>query len=470
MMKKRHTLSLYEFNLLVKEVLEHTFAKSYLITAEIASLNVDARGHCYMELVEKDEGGIRANASARIWASSYKLIKAEFENATGAALSKGLKILLEATLTFHERYGLSLIIKWIDPSYTLGEMARKKREILQRLEAEGILDRNKSLALPLVIQKIAVFSSKGAAGFEDFMRHLQSNPYGYIFHVTLYETVMQGDRVEESFVDSLRRSQALAEQIDVVVIVRGGGGAVELDAFNSYLIGRGIALLAIPVICGVGHERDRSVIDEVSHLSVKTPTAAAAFIIERTRAFEETLDSRLNELVLTVRERDSRLNTELITLSRTLEHGASAAILRGRYAIKSYSTSLYVTLKIVQRHRNHVTVLSEKFKTIAVGDLRALKAKLSYLRSRLELSLKQLVNRQQERLKMLTTSAANLNPENVLKRGYSITMGEGGLLIKTADQVREGMKLQTVLSSGQIESTVTGTISASAPIINTKEG
>lgn len=318
----------------------------------------------------------------------------------------------------------------------------------------------------MVIQKIAVFSAKGAAGFEDFIRHLQSNPYGYIFDVTLYETVMQGDRVEESFVESLRRCQALANSLDVVVIVRGGGGAVDLDAFNNYLIGKGIALLTIPVICGVGHERDRSVIDEVSHTSVKTPTAAAAFIIERVRAFEEILDSRLAELVIAVRDRESTLNTELITLYKALEQGASAAILRNRYAIKSYSTTLHTTLKIMHRHRNHVTVLAEKFKTIAVGDIRTLKTRVDYLRNRLELSLKKLVSKERERLKTLTTSAANLNPENVLKRGYSITMGEGGGLIKSSEQVKEGMKLQTILASGHIESTVTRALS---PKFNNKE-
>ncbi|MEO5357011.1 MAG: exodeoxyribonuclease VII large subunit [Nitrospirae bacterium YQR-1] len=469
MIQKKPALSLYEFNLIVKEVLESTFAESYLITAEIASLNVDARGHCYIELVEKDDSGIRANASARIWASSYKMISSEFENVTGVKLSKGLKILLEAALTFHERYGLSLIIKCIDPSYTLGEMARKKREILLRLETEGILNRNKALPLPVVIQNIAVFSSKGAAGFEDFLRHLKSNPYGYLFYVTLYETVMQGERVEESFAESVRKCQGAVDKPDVVVIVRGGGGAVDLDAFNNYLIGRAVALLNIPVICGIGHERDRSVIDEVSHTSVKTPTAAAAFIVERAREFEDTLDRRLKELVTSVRDRERKLDGGLITLSGALKHGVAAAILRSRYAIKTYSTSVLVTLKIIQRQKNYIKTLSEKFNSIAAGDLRNLKAGLDYIRSRLELSLKRLVNKEKERLKTLSGAAGNLNPENVLKRGYSITMDEGGKLIRTPEQVKEGMTLQTILATGQIESIVSGVSAASPLLINTTE-
>ncbi|MBF0517809.1 MAG: exodeoxyribonuclease VII large subunit [Nitrospirae bacterium] len=207
-MPQSNLLSLYEFNLIVKEALTLTFPARYLIKAETASLNIDARGHCYMELIEKDDTGIKAQLSARVWASTWRAVSKEFKSATGQPLTKGMKILIEATLNFHERYGLSLIVANIDPSYTLGEMAASKRQIIDRLTKEGLIDKNKSLAFPVVPLSIAVLSSRQAAGYEDFVKHLRGNPYGYAFNITLFEAAVQGDTVQETMLRALSLCRA----------------------------------------------------------------------------------------------------------------------------------------------------------------------------------------------------------------------------------------------------------------------
>jgi exodeoxyribonuclease VII large subunit len=227
--------SLYELNNLIRSVIDTSFPETFLITAEIASC--DARNHCYLTLVEKDEDTIVAEMRAVIWASRYKTISSIFLRVTGTKLTKGIKILFEASLTFHERYGLKLDIVNIDPSYTLGELALKRKEVLERLEKEGLRDKNKLLEFPLVPQRIGIISSPAAAGYEDLMSHLTQNPYGYKFTCRLYDAFMQGDKAEESIISALSRCSVDASSLDVVVIVRGGGGKPDLHCFDPHSCG-----------------------------------------------------------------------------------------------------------------------------------------------------------------------------------------------------------------------------------------
>jgi exodeoxyribonuclease VII large subunit len=276
-------LSLYELNKLIKSVIDDNLSGTFLVTAEIASC--DVKRHCYLTLVDKEEDTIRAEIRAVVWANRYKVIAPIFEESTGTKLAKGIKILFQATVDFHERYGLKLTINNIDPSYTVGELAVRRKEILERLKKEGLIDRNRELEFPLVPQRIGIISSATAAGYEDLTAHLLNNVYGYKFTAELYEAVMQGDRAEDSIVAALGQCMGDVSSLDVLVIVRGGGGQTDLHCFDSYKIGKAIASLPIPVIAGIGHQRDVTVVDEVSNTRAKTPTAVADMIITRVKDF-----------------------------------------------------------------------------------------------------------------------------------------------------------------------------------------
>ncbi|MBF0457083.1 MAG: exodeoxyribonuclease VII large subunit [Nitrospirae bacterium] len=399
-------LSLYEFNLIVKEALSLTFPSRYLIKAETASINIDAKGHCYMELIEKDDTGIKAQMSSRIWATTWNYVSKTFTSATGQPLTKGMKILVEATLNFHERFGMSLIIQAIDPSYTLGEMAMAKRQIIERLTKEGLIDKNKSVPFPIVPLRIAVLSSKTAAGYEDFVKHLRGNPYGYAFSVTLFETAVQGDAVESTMLRAL--SLCRAEDFDVVVITRGGGGASDLSCFDNYAVARAIALFPIPVISGIGHERDKTVIDETAHTTIKTPTAAAAFIIERVKRFEDIIDFGGQRLLKSVETLCHDASGRLFLLSKAVEAAVAAGVMRHRFMFEHYAKGISsASPKLLEKHG--------------------------------------------ERLNAALAAAGHLDPISILKRGFSITSVNGKTL-RSVEGVSAGIHLTTYLSDGSIES------------------
>ena len=408
-MARREIFTLIELNQLIKSVIETALPETFLVTAEIASL--DTRNHCYITLVEKDEETIAAEMKAIIWASRYKALSAGFRKATGIELSKGLKILFRASVSFHERYGLKFIITDIDPSYTIGEMAVKRKEILDRLVREGLKDKNKYLEFPLVPRRIGIISSHAAAGYEDLLSHLKDNPYGYKFTCTLYEAVMQGDSAEASIVSALNRCKHESSDLDVVVIVRGGGGKPDLHCFDSYGIGRAIALLGIPVISGIGHERDITVVDEVSGIRVKTPTAAADLIITRVKDFEDMTDSLAHNLVHSTHRLTSNLRETLSFLAKNLESSMKKELLNNKHRLDTFARGLTYSLKLVQAER--------------------------------------------ERLRARQNNINHLNPRNVLKRGYSITYINGAPL-KSVSEALVGDDLKTTLYRGELMSRITG--------------
>ncbi len=402
-------LSLYDLNRLVKNVIEGSLSDTFLVTAEIASCNV--KNHCYMNLVDKEGDSIRAEISAVIWANRYKSIAKTFEKQTGTSLAKGIKILFEAEITFHERYGLKLNIVNIDPSYTIGEMAARRKEILDKLTKEGLIGRNRELGFPLVPQKIGIISSSTAAGYEDLMTHLENNVYGYKFKTRLYEAIMQGDRAEASIISALKQCTDEAGLLDLLVIVRGGGGQTDLHCFDSYEIGKAIALLPLPVISGIGHQRDVTVVDEVSNSRAKTPTAVADMIITKVKEFEDRLDASTQALRHTVRMMVSDKREILTALSKQLE----AAI------------------------RNKITGNLHRLDTFIKGLNYALR----------------FIKNEQIKVESRENSINYLNPRNVLKRGYSITYNNGKV-IKSKTDVKAGDSLKTVLYRGQITSKIEG--------------
>jgi exodeoxyribonuclease VII large subunit len=362
-----------------------------------------------MTLVDKDDETIKAEIKAVIWAHRYKTLSAEFKDAAGIELAKGIKILFEASVNFHERYGLKLNILNIDPSYTIGELAVRRKEILEKLTKEGLKDRNKQIEFPPVPQRIGIISSSTAAGYEDLMIHLTNNTYGYKFSCRLYEALMQGDMAEASIVSAIRQCADDSPFLDVVVIVRGGGGQSDLHCFDSYEIGKCIAFLPLPVISGIGHERDVTVVDEVSHTRAKTPTAVADFIITKTKYFEDRVDSLAHSLVHGIRQLTSDMRERLSFLTKHLEAIIRNDVLNKIHRLHEFTKGLRYSLK--------------------------------------------LLHTQKQRLKTLESNIYHLNPTNVLKRGYSITYKDGRA-VKFVSEVQTGDRLRTILHRGEILSIV----------------
>ena len=408
------TLSLYELNRLIRLALNRSLPEAYWVQAELSEVREAYNGHCYIELVQKSEQGNTFVAKARgtIWANIYKMLKPYFESATGQRFVSGIKVLLQVSVDFHEQYGLSLTVHDIDPTYTLGDMARRRREILMQLEAEGVLTLNKELPMPLLPQRVAVISAAGAAGYGDFCDQLMNNPYGFVFYPQLFPAVMQGERVEESVIAALDSIASDDEQWDVVVIIRGGGATSDLTGFDTYLLAANCAQFPLPIITGIGHERDDTVLDVVAHTRVKTPTAAAEFLIARLADAADILNAQVEALALSV---NMRMRSE----EQRLTH------------IAAQLPSLFALVHTRQLHR------------------------IQQLENNLRSSLKQLLVRESHRLQLVEKVVESASPQLMLQRGYSITRC-GGKVVRDAALLSSGAILTTEFADGTVQSEVLG--------------
>ena len=318
--------SLYELNAVIKSAVNAVFPEACWVTAEIAELKCNQRGHCYLELVEKDNDNTIAQSKATIWAYEYRKLSSKFQTATGEPVRPGMKILFLAVVNFHEVYGLSLNIRDIDPTYTLGDMARKRKEVIERLRKEGLLELNKGLVLPMVPQRIAVISSPTAAGYGDFFSQLDSNPYGYQFMHILFPALMQGTDAAGSVIAALRKVSKYRHLFDVAVVIRGGGSAVDLSCFDNYELASHVARCPLPVITGIGHEKDDTVADIVAHTRMKTPTAVAEFLVSGIRSFDDTVTGIQNRINAFAGRLLQNMRHRLHSLARHLGYVPAGAI------------------------------------------------------------------------------------------------------------------------------------------------
>lgn len=405
-------ITLTELQLIIKDSLYMALPDFYWVIAEISEIKANVSGHCYLELIDKpgDENNIRARVKAVIWNNRYRFLKALFESSTGESLREGMKILVKTKVEYHELYGLSLVISDIDPAFTIGEMAVKRQMVIRKLEEEGVFSMNRELEFPIVPQRIAVISSGLAAGYGDFINHLAGNSFGYVFYTALFEAAMQGTETEAGVISSLDRIADNANLFDVVVIIRGGGSQTDLSWFDNYNIAYHVTQFPIPVLTGIGHEKDLSVTDMVAYQALKTPTATADYLIDCVADAE----SRLNELSKGITE-NSRLILE--EWSRMVESFRSNLNLVTRLMADS-------TGKTIERFRSDLVSFT-----------------LGFLKN-----IKNLCGVHENRL-------AILNPENVLKRGYTIT-SLNGRIVKSISQVAGGDVIDTRFSDGNITSKV----------------
>lgn len=432
-MENRTALKLSELNGLVRSTIESVLTDEYWVEAEISEAR-ESRGHCYMELIEKD---VRSNtpvarASAKCWRQTWALLRPYFERTTGQTLHAGMKVLLRVYAQFHEAYGFSWIVTDIDPTYTLGDMARKRLEIIRQLKEEGVFELNKELELPLFTQRIAVISSNTAAGYGDFCNQLDENEYGYKFKISLFAAIMQGEQVEQSIIAALNRINEQIDDYDCVVMIRGGGSTSDLSGFDTLALAENVANFPLPVITGIGHERDESVLDLIAHTKVKTPTAAAALLINRLRSVEERIDSCRERITRTV---TGHINSEKQRLA----------------AISGRIPALFSVVKT--RHEARLDMMAQRLKGAAGNRINAKKHQIDIMEQNILPLAERRLTAARHRLEILEQRAKALDPTLLLRRGYSITL-YNGRAVRDASSLKKGDKIETRLENGTIKSIV----------------
>ncbi|QYR10187.1 exodeoxyribonuclease VII large subunit [Prevotella sp. Rep29] len=427
-------LSLFELNSLVREAIEEYVTDEYWVEAELASAH-ESGGHCYMELIQKEDGSNTpiARASARCWRSTWALLKPHFERETGQTLRGGLKVLLQVYPQFHENFGFSWIVTDIDPTYTLGDMARRRQEIIRRLKEEGVFDLNKELELPLFAQRIAVISSDSAAGYGDFCKQLSENKQGFKFAVELFSAVMQGEQVEQTVIAALNEINERREDFDCVVIIRGGGSTSDLSGFDTLALAENVANFPLPVITGIGHDRDESVLDMVSHTRVKTPTAAAAFLIEHLQDVYSLIVEAEDDVIRCVTD---RLQKERLRIDRLIE-------------LLPKQLAAFLTAQHARLGR-----LVELLPRQTAACLTSQRGNLDLLAATMRGVLERRMLQENHRMELLEHRVDAVNPEKLLQRGYSITRSNGRV-VRSPEQLKAGDEIETTMEKGTIKSVVT---------------
>ena len=426
-------LSLFELNNLVREVIATDLSMEYWVEAELSEVR-EVRGHCYMELVQKDmfSNTPVAKASAKCWKSKWMYVRPKFEQITGQYLHTGMKVMLKVYADFHEAYGFSWIVTDINPEYTLGDMAKKRMHIIEQLKREGVFDLQKELEIPMFAQRVAVISSQNAAGFGDFTRQLTDNSYGFKFQVELFPAIIQGEGIERSVIAALDAINERLDEFDVVVIIRGGGATSDMSGFDTLALAENVANFPLPIITGIGHDRDESVLDMISHTKVKTPTAAAALLVEHLEVVWQMLMEAENELVTVAQH---RIENEKQRLSHIAEKiPVLFSLVKTHY--ENVLDKLLMTISSminekVSSEKHNVLLMEEKIKPLV--DVR--------------------LQREKHHLMMLEQRVKALDPEILLKRGYSITLCKGKVVVD-ASMLKSGDEVETKVRKGTFKSII----------------
>ncbi|MDR2291918.1 MAG: exodeoxyribonuclease VII large subunit [Prevotellaceae bacterium] len=409
----KNIISLLELQNMIKAELNSAFSANYQVVADINEIKENASGHCYLELVQHDENSNipKAKLNATIWSYTYRMLKPYFENETGTSLATGMKILVTTQIQYHELYGLSLNIIDIDPSYTVSEIQLQRQRTIKKLIDDGIYDMNRYLQIPILPLRIAIISSATAAGYRDFINQLYDNDYNYNFTTRLFAAAMQGKDAEASIIAAIDKVYEIADSFDVLVIIRGGGSVSDLACFDSYMLASCIAQIPVPVITGIGHDKDMSVTDMVAHTMMKTPTAAAEFLI----ACVARQDSYLNEIAAQFTDAvEMQLQNEIYELQNItvkLKNAASAKIEQSKYFIKNFFT--------------------KQMKPILMLCFRELRKDLYFYQTNME----------------------HNNPAQILQRGYSIVT-HNGKVVTDANAVKTHDEIEITLYKGKRKATV----------------
>jgi exodeoxyribonuclease VII large subunit len=472
-------ISLSQLNENIKDALIDAFPSTVWVVAEISELKENRSGHCYLELIEREENNIIARLRATIWSYTFRMLKPYFETTTGQLFASGIKILVQVTVEFHSAFGLSLNIKDIDPTYTVGDMALQRKEIIERLQREGIFEMNKELDLPMVPQKIAIISSATAAGFQDFMNQLENNEYGFKFYTKLFEATMQGEETVNSVIHALERIFEYEVFFDCVVIIRGGGAAADLSSFDNYDLAFYVIQFPLPVITGIGHEKDDTIIDLVAHTRMKTPTAVAEFLISGIARFYERLLNVENAIVQYISDTLDTEQNRLEKIAESLNYSVSGYLNERRISLTRKGIELRQNVnQFAFKKSNEINNLNHSLesqfsiwsierKNSLIQKHRILKRILDTVLLREDNQLirvkekvknvsRQILFVEQERIHLNENTIRLLNPENVLNRGYTLTLKDGEI-IKSAKQLARNEEIETKFTDGKVRSKITKT-------------
>lgn len=431
--ENQRALTLSQLNRYIAQVLAVPALQNVWVVAELSDLRV-SHGHCYVELIEKhpDTGATLAKLGAAIWAGQFMRINAEFFGVTGRRLESGLKVMVCGSVNFHPAFGMKFVISAINPSYTMGEAERRRREIIDRLTREGVIDLNRNLEWPDVPSRIAVISARGAAGYGDFIHQLYTNPSHLRFHTRLFPALMQGERTSPSIVAALEQIAMQADEFDCVVIIRGGGATSELMAFDDYVLANNIAQFPLPVVIGIGHERDITVLDYVANMRVKTPTAAAEWLIARGDAALDGLRTLASDIALAASGLLSGAKTHLAYTESSIAAVPKAVLEAGRSRLQRASM-----------------LLAETGARRVVPEL----ARIEASRGAIAAAVGNVMRRAADRLESKHAVMQALSPEATLKRGFSVTKA-GGRIVRSVDSLCPGMEITTVFSDGTLISKI----------------
>ena len=471
-------LKLSELNGLVKKAIGEAFTAPIWVICEISELKINRNGHCYLVLIEKEENGdaIVAQAKATIWSYTFRMLQPYFESTTGQQLTEGLKVLVSVSVEFHELYGFSLNIRDIDPTYTLGDMARRRREIIARLQAEGVADMNKELTLPLVPQRIAIISSPTAAGYQDFIDQLATNPAKYHFHLKLFPAIMQGNQAESSIIGALEQIYRYERFFDAVVIIRGGGSQVDLSCFDNYNLAYFVTQFPLPVITGIGHEKDDSIVDLVAHTRLKTPTAVAEFLITGIALFEQHLDDLKNRfagniedllnsaktmveqyarsIIPIVNDKIGKVNSRLNQTIWKFDNYVKVFIKNQNYQLSRTEESLRHEFKNFHQLQLHRLVRTTRVLSVSSQRISLINNDLLMRKTQLtEKLVRNILSDNLLYLELAQQQAQLTDPFKILARGYSITTYNGRAL-KDTDRIIANALIETKLHKGNIISEV----------------
>ena len=470
-------LTLSQLNEQVKDALLDAFPGAIWVVAEVSELKENRSGHCYLELIEKEGNDIVARSRATIWSYTYRMLKPYFETTTGQLFSQGIKVLVQVTVEYHAAYGLSLNIKDIDPTYTVGDMALQRKEIIDRLQNEGVFEMNKELELPLVPQKIAVISSATAAGYQDFMNQLENNEPGFRFHTKLFEAYMQGAGAVSSIIHALERIFQYDDFFDAVVIIRGGGATADLSSFDNYDLAINITQFPLPVITGIGHEKDDTIIDLVAHTRLKTPTAVAEFLINGMELYysrllelengiiqlsRETLDEQKEKLedfaeslLYSVTGFIQQKQQQLTKSGNRLQRGISTYSYKKQDGLNSIKHRMDSSLSVwFVENKNNINRQRRILKRVVGEAVLKQQSSLQRVQNKLFSESRRKLFKEGERLRLNENTVRLLNPENILKRGFTLTLKEGKI-VKSVNDLKSGDELTTRFADGNVQSKIT---------------
>ncbi len=448
-------LTLLELNRIIKKLIKQGL-ESYWLIAEINELTVNYNGHCYLEFIQKEENTekIVSRARATIWSTTFRMIKPYFETTTGKTFSEGIKIMVRVRADFHEVYGFSLNIIDIEPTYTVGEAAVRRKKIIEKLMEEGIFDMNHELEMPYFTQKLAIISSPTAAGLEDFLDQVTNNQQGFKFYFRLFPAVMQGNEAESSIIRQLDKIYGHIEHFDAVVIIRGGGAQADLDCFNNYWLAYHVAQFPIPVITGIGHEQDDSVVDMVAHTRLKTPTAVAEYLISRFVYLAEDLRDTQKNIIETCRQVIETNKHHLLKNAHKLLQLVSEKLQSENQKLSGFQSRFISNLQSkLYNHRKALMKTTSSLEQKSIYRLHKEGNKLHHTSVAFQNNLKSKINRLKFDLELIENSIQLNDPSVVLQKGYTITT-HNGRVITDATGLIPGDIIETLFHKGKHKSII----------------